>query len=125
MDTNQAIEVGVIQAKSRLAVVEAAFGPVIAAEYAKGMALHARDYLRGRIGERGTCFWFVCLGQDAITEPGGNMTEQEKPCAPAAAQRLIEIERSTFEELQALAKRTHTSMPVMINSALNAWLGKI
>lgn len=46
-------------------------------------------------------------------------------CAPNAAQRLVEIDRDTFEEFQALAKRGHCSVKVAINSALNAWLGKV
>lgn len=71
MNTKQALDLGVIQARARLQVLEASEGPAAAAEYAKGMALYARDYLREQTSERDTCFWFTCLGQDAITQPEG------------------------------------------------------
>ena len=71
MNTKQALDLGVIQARARLLVFEESEGPAIAAEYAKGMALFARDYLREKTNERDTCFWFTCLGQDSITEPEG------------------------------------------------------
>lgn len=71
MNTNQALRLGVIQACARLQVIEAAEGPEAAIEYAKGMALFARDYLREKTSEHDTCFWFTCLGQDAITQPEG------------------------------------------------------
>lgn len=50
---------------------------------------------------------------------------EELGVAPNPAQRMIEIDRDTFEEFQALAKRGHCSVKVAINSALNAWLGKV
>lgn len=71
MDTRQALHVGYIQAEARLAVVEAAYGKEIAAEYAKGMAHYARDYMHKHVGQDATCFWFMCLGQDAVTYPEG------------------------------------------------------
>lgn len=46
-------------------------------------------------------------------------------CAPNPAQRTVEIDRDTYEQLQGLARRTHTSVKVVVNSALNAWLGKV
>lgn len=46
-------------------------------------------------------------------------------CAPNPAQRMVEIDRDTFEEFMALAKRGHCSVKVAINSALNSWLGKV
>ena len=45
--------------------------------------------------------------------------------AMEAAPRMVEIDRDTFEEFQALAKRGHCSVKVAINSVLNAWLGKV
>lgn len=46
-------------------------------------------------------------------------------CAPNPAQRMVEIDRDTFEEFQALAKRGHCSVKVAINSALAQWLGRV
>jgi hypothetical protein len=48
---------------------------------------------------------------------------KELGVAPCAAQRMVEIDRDSFEQCQALAKRSHTSVKVIINSALHAWLG--
>jgi hypothetical protein len=45
-------------------------------------------------------------------------------CAPNPAQRMVEIDRNTFDEFQAIAKRTHTSVRAAINSALSQWLGR-
>lgn len=70
MNTKQALDLGVIHARSWIDVIEAAHGPAVAAAAAKGMAPHSRDYLM-RQSERDTCFWFTCLGQDAITQPEG------------------------------------------------------
>lgn len=47
----------------------------------------------------------------------------ELGCAPNAAQRMVEIDRDSYEECQAMAKRQHTSVKVIVNSALHAWLG--
>jgi len=46
-------------------------------------------------------------------------------CAPNPAMRTVEIERSVFEEFQALAKRTHCSVETAINAALAEWLGRV
>ncbi len=46
-------------------------------------------------------------------------------CAPNAAMRTIEIERSAFEELQAIAKREHCSVRNVVNEAINQWLGRV
>jgi hypothetical protein len=57
--------------------------------------------------------------------PDMNPLAEDLGCAPNPAQRMVEIDRDTFEDLQGLARRTHTSVKVVINSALNAWLGKV
>lgn len=44
--------------------------------------------------------------------------------AMEAAPRMVEIDRETFEEFMALAKRGHCSVKVAINSALAQWLGR-
>jgi hypothetical protein len=71
MTLDQAIQIGEIQAQARLKVIEAAEGKDAAAEYAKGMATYARDYMLKHCGQKHTAFWFMCLGQDAVTSPEG------------------------------------------------------
>lgn len=46
-------------------------------------------------------------------------------CAPNPAQRMVDIERSVFEEFQSIAKRTHCSPQTAINAALAEWLGRV
>jgi hypothetical protein len=47
----------------------------------------------------------------------------ELGCAPCAKHRVVEIDRETFEEFQALAKRRYTSVKKEINLALKQWRG--
>jgi ATP-dependent Zn protease len=43
-------------------------------------------------------------------------------CAPNPEQRMVEIDRNTFEEFQNIAKCTNTNVKTVINTALIQWL---
>ena len=69
MSTDQALRAGNAFARAHLEVIAAHFGKETAAYYAKGLAEQARDSVCVTLGQNEACYWFVCLGQDSITEP--------------------------------------------------------